>query len=204
MIDRRARIAAIVAVVVGGVLLGRGMSRAGVLLIVSRPIHDPQAIIVLASHEWERLPEAARAARGNDAILLLTLPVTIEQHNCFECGKRIQWLSRLGVPETRVKVLRHRVTNTYDEAVAAREYVLAQRFRRLLIVTSPYHTRRSLATFDSVFGGSATEIGIVAARDSPANPARWWSTAYDRWYVRYEWSALTWYALRHGVDPFVG
>jgi uncharacterized SAM-binding protein YcdF (DUF218 family) len=75
---------------------------------------------------------------------------------------------------------------------------------RLLIVTSPYHTRRALATFAAVFRSSDITIGIhPALSSSPAQPASWWRYAYDRKYVRYELAALSWYVVRHGVSPFL-
>lgn len=187
-------------VVIVCVLVAIGVSRAGVLLIESKPIANPDAIVVLASHEWERLPEAAHAARGQRAIVLLTEPVTPNGYNCYQCGRRRQWLASLGVPPTRVTILPHRVKNTYDEAIATREYMLAHRYHRLLVVTSPYHTRRALATFDHVFKGSAVSIGIAPAREAPAHPdAWWWWHPYDRWYVSYEWAGIAWYAVRHQV-----
>jgi len=97
-------------------------------------------------------------------------------------------------------MLTRKVTNTYDEATAAREYVTQHHDTRVMVVTSPYHTRRALATFEKVFTGSNVAIGITPASDeSPARPDRWWATGYDRGYVGYEWAAVVWYALRHGV-----
>ncbi len=196
---RRPRIGRLVAVLVACALLGVGISRAGALLIASRPIADPQAIVVLASHEWERLPEAARAARGNHAFVLLTEPVKLNKYNCFECPKRTEWLVNLGVPADRVKILARHGTNTVDEAIATREYMAAQHYGRLLVVTSPYHTRRALATFREVFRGLPVDIGVEPARDAPARPLTWWWHGYDRRYVGYEWAGIAWYAIRHGV-----
>jgi uncharacterized SAM-binding protein YcdF (DUF218 family) len=68
------------------------------------------------------------------------------------------------------------------------------------VVTSPYHTRRSLGTFEKVFADTGVEIGIhPAVRTSPAIPERWWLRRYDRGYVLYEWAALVYYRLRFGV-----
>ena len=70
------------------------------------------------------------------------------------------------------------------------------------ITQPPYHARRALATFEHVFDGSGRSIGMEpAVRYSPARPRRWWMHGYDRAYVRYEWSAIVWYALRYGVVP---
>jgi len=70
-------------------------------------------------------------------------------------------------------------------------------------VTSPYHTRRSLATFRQVVGAAGASVGVEpATRTSPARPERWLAASYDRAYVRYEWAAVFYYWLRYGVPPF--
>ena len=176
---------------------------AGVALVVQQDVLAPQVIVSLASHEWERLPQAASIANRNpESIVLLTQPRAPTPENCNRCSERVGWLVSLGVDRGRIAVAPGRVANTYEEAEATRQYCERHGTQRLLVVTSPYHTRRALATFESVFAHSATAVGVAPAWNSGAHPQRWWSTAYDRWYVRYEWSALVWYALRHQVHPW--
>jgi uncharacterized SAM-binding protein YcdF (DUF218 family) len=177
----------------------------GGMLVVAREVEAPQAVLVLGSHEWERLPAAAQAARRSpDAMVLLTEPVTPTPENCFRCADRSAWLSSLGVAPSHIETLPLRVMNTYDEASAALAYCQRHSIVRLLIVTSPYHTRRALATFAAVFRTSDITIGIhPALSSSPAQPASWWWYPYDRKYVRYELAALAWYVVRHGVSPFL-
>jgi uncharacterized SAM-binding protein YcdF (DUF218 family) len=200
---RARRVFAVVAVaVLVAVLLGRD---AGGILVVARGLADPQAVVVLGSHEWERLPAAAEVARRNaGAVVLLTEPERPTPENCYRCAERSAWLSGLGVEASRVQTLPLLVTNTYDEASAALAYCKQRSISRLLIVTSPYHTRRALATFAAVFRSSDVTLGIEPAMSfSPAQPQDWWRYEYDRKYVRYEWAALGWYVVRHGVTPFV-
>jgi uncharacterized SAM-binding protein YcdF (DUF218 family) len=174
---------------------------AGSALVISRPLDSPDAILVLASHEWERIPAAAEHARRQpSATVLLTRPGIVTEYNCHRCGEREEWLQALGVPAERIRVLARVVGSTRDEALAALPYCRLEGVRRLLVVTSPYHTRRALATFAQVFEGSGVEIGIEASTaHSTARPDRWWATAYDRWYVRYEWRARLYYLVRHGI-----
>ena len=189
-------------VVLAGVLLWAG-SHAGAALVVGRDIDRPGAILMLASHEWERLPVTARLAdRYPSAMVLLTRPVRPSPQNCHLCSERVAWLGELGIPRSRTVVLSPPAANTWEEALAARQYAREHGIRALLVVTSPYHTRRALGTFRKVFGGSATDVGVHPALEtSPARPGRWWMDPYDRAYVRYEWAAVAWYLVRHGVDP---
>jgi uncharacterized SAM-binding protein YcdF (DUF218 family) len=171
------------------------------LLIVSRNIEKPDAIISLASHEWERLPATAEAARATEsAVVVLTLPQPATVYNCHDCNGRLARLQHLGVPPERVRIIPLTAPGTHGEALAALSLYQRTPFHRLLIVTTPYHTRRALAVFRSVFEGSQIEIGVVpATKWSEARPGRWWSTPYDRWYVAYEWAATLYYALRYHV-----
>ncbi len=174
-------------------------AKAGDGLIVERAIASPDAIIMLASHEWERLPAAAALARRHPAaIVMITIPLVVTTYTCHRCGERIDWLAAEGVPEWRVRALRG-ASNTHGEALAALRYSRHEKFARLAVVTSPYHTRRSLATFTKVFEGSGIEVGVVPASPAQARPDRWWLTPYDRNYVRYEWAALFHYRVKYGV-----
>jgi uncharacterized SAM-binding protein YcdF (DUF218 family) len=184
-------------------VLAWAAAAAGRLLVVASSLPDPDAVLVLGSHEWERIPAAAEFAGGFPAArVLLTEPVHPTPENCHLCGQRVSWLARLGIDQARVVVLPRRVTSTYDEAVSALNYCREQSIVRLVIVTSPYHTRRTLATFATVFRGSGTALAVQPVPDARARPDRWWRDPYDRAYVRYEWAALAWYVLRHRVNPF--
>jgi uncharacterized SAM-binding protein YcdF (DUF218 family) len=181
------------------VVIGRG---AGPALVRNVPLANPEAIVMLASHEWERLPSTAAAARQvPQARVILTVPVTPTYWNCFRCTERAEWLSREGVDPTHIVELTG-VRNTWDEARAVAAYVRAERITRALIVTSPYHTRRALAAFRKATAGSGVDIGVVPTGLSNATPGDWWWYDVDREYVAYEWTAIAWYAVRYGVSPF--
>jgi uncharacterized SAM-binding protein YcdF (DUF218 family) len=175
---------------------------AGGALVVSRDIGAPDAIVMLASHEWERLPAAAELARRYPAsVVLLTVPVTVTRLNCHLCSERGQWLEHEGVPADRiVQLAPSPMSTTYGEALAVRGYAAAHPIHKLTVVTSPYHCRRSLHVFEHVLEGSRIDVGVLPASSySIADPARWWRHPYDRWYVTYEWAANAEYRIRYGV-----
>lgn len=174
---------------------------AGTALVVSAPVPTPDAIVSLASHEWERLPEAAsQAGVFPDALVVLTVPTVVTQYNCFDCAHRQQRLIGRGVARRRIRHVPITASGTYGEALAMKSFMRTQNLHRLLVVTSPYHTRRSLATFNTVFADTPITIGVLpATATSPARPTSWWWSAYDRAYVRYEWAAIFYYRMRYGV-----
>jgi uncharacterized SAM-binding protein YcdF (DUF218 family) len=194
---RRRLAPAAIVVAVGLILAAR---YAGTVLVVNESVGPPDAIVSLASHEWERLPAAlALAERYPQALVVLTLPKTVTKFNCHDCANRTQLLKSAGVGSERIQVIGLTRGGTYGEAIATRDLVVARHLKSVLVVTSPYHTRRSLATFRKVLGGGVM-VGAVASSDtSPARPDRWWSAGYDRAYVAYEWAAALYYQLRYGI-----
>ena len=172
------------------------IDRAGTALVVAVPLEHPEAILVLGSHEWERLPAAVEIARANpSALVFLTIPRVTTKYNCHDCEARPARLLAAGVSAERIVKLPDRVTNTRDEAAAARAECARRNVRRLVVVTSPYHSRRARHTFENAFEGTGVSLGFVPSAASPARPERWWAAAYDRAYVRYEWAAVTYYWL---------
>lgn len=170
-------------------------------LVVQRPLAQPEAIVSLASHEWERLPRAAElAATHPGARVWLTEPPEVSPFNCHDCANRVERLASMGVDRERVEVLPIAHPGTYGEALAVRQHARATGIRRLLVVTSPYHTRRALATFEHAFAGDPVAIGIEpASAFAPFRPSQWLWHGYDRAYVPYEWAATVYYAWRYGV-----
>ena len=172
------------------------IDRAGTALVVAVPLEHPEAILVLGSHEWERLPAAVEIARANpSALVFLTIPRVTTKYNCHDCEARPARLEAAGVAAERIVKLPDRVSNTQDEATAARAECGRRNVRRLVVVTSPYHTRRARTTFEAAFAGTGVSLGFVPSGASPAQPPRWWSAPYDRAYVRYEWAAIFYHAL---------
>jgi uncharacterized SAM-binding protein YcdF (DUF218 family) len=188
------------ATVVVAIVLAVAARHAGTALVVNAFVRPPDAIVSLASHEWERLPAAIALARQYPhALVVLTHPKTVTRFNCHDCANRPQLLVNAGISGERIVIVGLTRGGTYGEAVATRDLVVARHFSSVLVVTSPYHTRRSLATFRKVLGGGVA-VGIAASSNtSPARPERWWVAGYDRAYVAYEWAAALYYQLRYGV-----
>ena len=195
---RRPRAWHLVLSIVVGVLGLILVPRAGPALVIDSRISDPQALLSLGSHEWERLPALVdEARRSPDAVVFLTQPVAPTSKSCHDCPNRPHRLVVMGVEPSRIVLLAYRVSNTRDEALAARDECVRRGIQRLLVVTSPYHTLRVGRIFDRTLAGTGISVGVIPARAySPADPDRWWRRAYDRAYVRYEWAALIYDVVR--------
>ena len=176
---------------------------AGSVLVTRLSLASSDAVVSLASHEWERLPLTARLAREHpQALVVLTVPEQPTPYNCHDCPNRLDRLRRLGVEQARVRVVQLTEPGTYGEALAVRVLAGKTGIRSLVVATSPYHTRRALAAFRKVFQGTGIQVGVEpASATSPARPAWWWTAGYDRAYVAYEWAAIAYYTWRYGIDP---
>ena len=174
---------------------------AGSALIVNVSAERPDAIVSLASHEWERLPVAAELAHQfPQAQILLTQPPYVSRHNCHDCAHRVDYLASRGIDRRRIVVVPLAESSTWGEARALTAAMRRTSIRRVVLVTSPYHTRRALAVFRSSLAADGITVGVVPAfENSPARPASWWWHPYDRWYVSYEWLAIVTYRIKYGL-----
>ena len=105
-----------------------------------------------------------------------------------------------GIPEQRLIILPQRVKSTYDEAVAVREFAEKAGIRNILVVTSPYHSRRALWVFRRVLEPAGVEVGIDSpppGQQSP-RPGSWWLSRTGWRSVALEYVKLVYYRIMHG------
>jgi uncharacterized SAM-binding protein YcdF (DUF218 family) len=84
-------------------------------------------------------------------------------------------LAANGVPEDAIVRFDHRAQDTREEALALRQLVSQRGWRRILLVTSNYHTRRSRYIFARALP-SGTVLRVVPAADAEYDPEKWWYT----------------------------
>lgn len=163
-------------------------------LIVERPVGHADAIIVLSGSAAykERTQKAAELYKQGIAPRIF---ITND-------GERSGWSQALqtnppfvelerrelianGVPADAIAVLPGVVTGTDHEAKVMAAEADERPVGSLLIVTSAYHTRRALRTFEKILAGRDTKIGIVHAGTGGRTPnANYW------WLSRRGWSAV--------------
>jgi uncharacterized SAM-binding protein YcdF (DUF218 family) len=88
-------------------------------------------------------------------------------------------LEARGVPPSALVRFPQRAANTREEAQALRDLVRSRGWRRVLVVTSNYHTRRARYIFRKVF---PEQVGVlvISARDSDYDPDHWWESRQGR------------------------
>jgi uncharacterized SAM-binding protein YcdF (DUF218 family) len=183
------------------------------LLIVEKPLSRADAILVLAGSATyrERTAKAAEIFRsGVAAHIFLTDDGErsgwshAEQRNIPYVELARRNLIENGVPPDKIEILEPPVAGTIDEARVLRRKIADEPvYQSVLLVTSSYHTRRVLQTFERIFaeenrqGGetSKPEIGIlgVPPGEQTPPPSVWWLTPFGWTMVAGEYLKLIYY-----------
>ncbi len=82
-------------------------------------------------------------------------------------------LKGFGVPEESIIRIEEPVTETMNELTRVREFARERNWTSLIIVTSNYHTRRSLLITKYLFD-SDWRIAVVGSRHDGFRPNDWW------------------------------
>ncbi len=164
-------------------------------LIVEKPLTRADAILVLSGSSVyiERTQKAAELYKSgvSDKILLTDdggrggWSQTERRNPPFvELAKNE--LIRQGVLADNIEILDEKVSGTIDEALILQKKVSERQWKSILLVTSAYHSRRVLQTFERVFAENhlSTEIGIAPAPTGVQTPPSfiWWLSPFG-WQV---------------------
>jgi uncharacterized SAM-binding protein YcdF (DUF218 family) len=152
------------------------MRMAGQLWIVDEPAEHADAIIVLSDDNYagDRAFHAADLYRMRVASFVVASGRMLRPYTGMaEIIERD--LETHGVPMESIVKFPQQAANTREEAEALKGLVANRGWRRVLIVTSNYHTRRTRFIFNRVFPSNVT-VRVSAAHDSEFDPAHWWET----------------------------
>lgn len=159
-------------------------------LVVSVPLQRADAIIVLGGEPLARPQKAALLYKDGVASKVFVSGIG-------DAARNRQILIGSGVPSSAITMETHAST-TYLNALLLRPLLEAAGVRSALIVTSPFHTRRALATFRKVMPGIS--FGVTEASIG------WWSTPMGRGditrFAAVEFLKTLEYWLLYGVSPF--
>jgi uncharacterized SAM-binding protein YcdF (DUF218 family) len=104
------------------------------------------------------------------------LPAVLRGIQPQETDMALAVLRRAGVPDSAVQVIApaRPVTSTREEATAFVAFARAHAVRRVLLVTSEFHSRRARWTLRHVPGGERLEVVSTPIRDWAFGPEDWW------------------------------
>jgi uncharacterized SAM-binding protein YcdF (DUF218 family) len=157
-------------------------------LLVDDPLQPATAVVVFGGHVPFRAMEAADIFRkGVTTEVWLTHGVLhAEDNEMIKLGIHVipeheysrQVLERLGVPPASIHVLEPPVMNTAQEVSVVAKEMRRVGGKRVILITSKYHTRRVRVIWSKLAGGAPQAIVRYTPYD-PDDPDRWWRNSSD-------------------------
>ena len=171
---------------------GYALVNAGRFLTHQDPLEKADAIYVLAGSFVDRPLEAARL-HGEGWAPLIVMGYGIQESGIEALAKAgvvapttediaRDLLIRAGTPPAAIQMTPRAHDNTADEAQTVRELILQRGWRRLIVVTSPYHLRRARYAFERELQGTGARVIMRGTRFEAIDPGAWWTERADiRW-----------------------
>jgi uncharacterized SAM-binding protein YcdF (DUF218 family) len=187
-------IAFVILLAVGGYLFLRG---SGAFLIVADELEKASAIVVLSGGDETRMSEALDLYEDGYADILILTETGRELENLdvlHSFDMRIQLMNN-GVPSGNILITDHIVGSTVDEAVAVKNLLTNRQFNSAIIVTDPYHTKRTSIIFREIFGDSPIKLMIRPVTSSWYNSRSWFLSPRGWQFTLLEYLKLAGYYL---------
>ena len=148
------------------------------------------AIICLSGQKQTRIPKTIELwNQGYAPKIFLTHQKKINRkYSHLEISnlgfaKEVSKLLKLDVPWGIIPSKDGGATSTFDEAFDALSFAKENNWKRIIIVTDNYHTRRALHAFEKVFQGSGITIQVSGAENDIFSSENWWRS--DRGILSY-------------------
>jgi uncharacterized SAM-binding protein YcdF (DUF218 family) len=159
------------------------------LLVQTQPVPKVDAIVVLGGESWTRPQHAAELFKSGVAPFLLA-------SGGGDCEDTRRLLEARGVPASAIR-LEPKSGSTRQNAQFSVPLLREAGARRVIIVTSWYHSRRALACFRK-YGRDMTFYSCPTTWERKT----WWPHAYTVKCIWKEYAKTAVNLLRDGIVPF--
>ena len=142
--------------------------------IIEDPVDKADVLIVLGDDNFY----ADRATRGVQLFREGKAPIIVASGRRLRPSAGIAELIEhdlveRGVPKDKIVRFTHDGDGTLEEAEALARLVKERKWRKVIVVTSNYHTRRTRYIFRRVFP-QGIAVSVASARDGDFDPEHWW------------------------------
>lgn len=214
MTSARSRVIFLILFIVLNVIYIGGCRRAGKWLVKEEVPPHADAIVLLMGNFPERVMEAADLYNEGKAGGMLIVNESMGPYRQLESrgAKVIRTTQQayeaavvLGVPADKIAMLPGDARSTIDEAQAVRDYLADKPgIDTLLLVSSPYHMRRSAIIFNAALRDLplAVYVGCSPSSYSGFNPDKWRRRREDIQSVLSEYTKIVSFELfeRRGIN----
>lgn len=165
---------------------------AGAGLIVSEPLKQVDAIIVLSGGKTDRLAEGVKLFNEGYSSWLILTQTTDDPLDPETQVDNVKFMSavHMGVPADNVRVTRVAAGSTVGEAEAVLHEMEYYGYKNCIVVTDSFHTLRTRVIFGSVFRGKGISFIIHAAPVDWYRRSNWWTTPEGWTTATSEWIKL--------------
>ena len=105
-------------------------------------------------------------------------------------------LISMGVDSSAIKLI-ERGTSTYEESEEILAYSQVMGFKRVMIISSKYHTRRIQNVFKDKFQEAGIEVIVLGAEPLDYDLDKWWESESAMIFVNNEYVKLIYYWLKY-------
>lgn len=171
-------------------------------LIVEDELSQSDAVFVLSGNSYDRGNEAARIHLAGYAPLVVCLggetSGVLEDYGLLvkNCDIIRKVVLKAGVDSSRVETL-CKGSSTYEEFQAIGEYCKQRGMKKVIVVSSDFHTRR----IDSFFRGRMEEQGVEmvlrGASSSNFDEQEWWKSEEGLIFLNNEYVKYFYYLLKY-------
>ncbi|GAC1644283.1 MAG: hypothetical protein NVS4B8_14850 [Herpetosiphon sp.] len=179
-----------------GLSRGLWLPLIGYFLAVSDPLQPVDAVVPLAG-DRDRVTSAVQLFDQGFArwfVLTDMVATTLPSDTTYVQVMRKEIVKR-GIPSDRIAAAPNIAASTFREALNVRQLAQQQKWHSLLVVTSPYHTRRTRLMFQHIFHGTGILVIVRPSEDSFYQPSVWWKSYNGRHATEQEYSKLLLYLL---------
>jgi hypothetical protein len=163
------------------------------ILIVDSP--QPSDVIVVLAGETEARPaHALKLLReGYASRMLIDVPASANIYGTRELDLARKYIDALP-DHSAIDICPIKGLSTRDESHDVEQCLSREQGQRILVVTSDFHTRRSLSIFRHEIRGKT--FSVAAARDATQFGENWWThrqwakTCVDEWLRLFWWQAI--------------
>ena len=148
---------------------------AGAYLIIADDLTPVDTIIIMGGGDEGRMNEALELYHENYAriIVLTETGVRIEEFDYMQSFDLSIQLLNNGVPSGNILITDSEVTSTLEEAYAVKQLLERRQFSSAIIVTDPYHTKRTSIIFKDVFSEQDIKLYFRPVTPSWYNSRTW-------------------------------
>lgn len=179
------------------ILVWVGLIGAGAYLIVGDRVKPVDAIVVLSGDEGDRVEEAIKwYEKGYGKYFVITKTHTEDIGEGQTYSEKLMRIAiDAGVPADSMFVTTGEASSTIEEAMAVKVLANQRKITSILVITAPYHTRRTQMIFNREFKDSEIKVLVHPVEDSWYKPHTWYfsSQGWRQTLAEYASLLLIWF-----------